>query len=131
MIFETSLNFGLNIFTTLTTLYVIRGNCSTAPCDLQPSIDKGPSYYRRLTPWGKWLEMPCPPKTVFVAKWCRCDYPEMEGTCVTLFFELLDFSVMSRIIYFCNGWYSFFLFLFFSLCTCSYREAYNLCYVFF
>lgn len=52
----------------------------TEPCDLQPSSDKGPAYYRRLTPWGKWLDMPCPPKTVFVAKWCRCDYPEMEGT---------------------------------------------------
>lgn len=57
---------------------------ATEPCDLMPSSDKGPAYYRRLTPWGKWLEMPCPPKTVFVAKWCRCDYPEMEGTCEIL-----------------------------------------------
>lgn len=58
--------------------WMVKGQDPAEPCDLMPSSDKGPAYYRRLTPWGKWLEMPCPPKTVFVAKWCRCDYPEME-----------------------------------------------------
>ncbi|XP_056010469.1 uncharacterized protein LOC125679981 isoform X2 [Ostrea edulis] len=51
---------------------------SLVPCDLEPSMEKGLTYYRRRTPWGKWLDMPCPPKTVFIAHWCRCDYPEME-----------------------------------------------------
>lgn len=61
-------------------------------CDLMLFSDKGLVYYCWFIFWGKWLEMFCFFKMVFVVKWCRCDYLDMEGICEILI-------VLMKIIY--------------------------------
>ena len=70
-------NFPSNLKITMTFCHKFHF-CMFSECDLLPSISRGASYYRRMTPWGKWLDMPCSLGTVFIQEKCKCDRPNQR-----------------------------------------------------